>query len=190
VSNETLFYIFGAALVVGALVISFLGIRAKEFPPRAALIAVTALFAVVVVGTTTYSVLNAQDEQEHREHELAAEEGEANAEEGGGSAQAGGGTILDIASPEDGSLSFEPSGLEATAGDVTINYDNPSPVGHNVAVEVVDETDILGESDTITASTTSLELQLDPGEYVFFCTVPGHREGGMEGDLTVSGPES
>ena len=27
--------------------------------------------------------------------------------------------------------------------------------------------------------------ELVPGEYIYFCTIPGHREGGMEGTLTV-----
>jgi len=197
-SNETLFYLLGGILVVGALGLSFLGLKAKEFPPRSALIGVTALFAAVVVGTAVYSVLNAQDEQEHREHELAKEEevAKADVEEAEGDAPpaaepgppAAEPTTLALTSPEDGSLSFSPDGLEASAGDITIEYDNPSAVPHNVAVELEDE--LLGESDTITEAVATLELtEVEPGEYVYFCTIPGHREGGMEGDLTVSGPE-
>ena len=27
--------------------------------------------------------------------------------------------------------------------------------------------------------------ELDPGEYIYYCSIPGHRESGMEGTLTV-----
>ena len=190
-SNETLFFILGGILVVAALGLSFLGLRAKDFPPRPVLVGATALFAAVVVGTAVYSVLNAQDEQEHREQELAKEEEEAEAGAGEGEEGAPAeaeATTLALTSPEDGSLSFSPDGLEAPAGAITLEYDNPSEVPHNVAVELEDE--ILGESETITGEVATLELtEVAPGEYVYFCTIPGHREGGMEGDLTVPGSE-
>jgi uncharacterized cupredoxin-like copper-binding protein len=43
----------------------------------------------------------------------------------------------------------------------------------------------LGAAKTITGSTTTLALQLPAGNYVFFCSVPGHRQSGMAGTLIV-----
>jgi uncharacterized cupredoxin-like copper-binding protein len=45
----------------------------------------------------------------------------------------------------------------------------------------------IGKSQIVTNSESTLKLDLDPGQYVFYCTVPGHRQGGMEGDLLVTG---
>ena len=33
----------------------------------------------------------------------------------------------------------------------------------------------------------SLEVDLQPGKYMFYCTVPGHEQSGMKVDVTVSG---
>jgi plastocyanin len=94
----------------------------------------------------------------------------------------GGGETLSVASPEDGSLVFEPDALSAAAGTVTIEYDNPAPVPHAVAIEGngVDES-----SDTVTGAKTSLSADLEAGEYTIYCPVGTHRAGGMEGTLTV-----
>ena len=40
-------------------------------------------------------------------------------------------------------------------------------------------------SETITEGSTELSVALDAGAYEFYCAIPGHREGGMEGTLTV-----
>jgi plastocyanin len=98
-------------------------------------------------------------------------------EEGGG-----GGEALTLASPEDGALEFEPTELTAPAGSITISYDNPSSTPHAVAIEGGPDN---ASSDTITESSTELTVDLEAGEYTFFCPVGQHRQNGMEGTLTV-----
>lgn len=101
---------------------------------------------------------------------------------------AGGGVeALDVSSPADGGLVFQPNGLSAQPGSVTITYDNPSPVPHSIAVATANG-NVLGEVQPFTDGKQSVQLtDLAPGEYTFYCTVPGHREAGMEGTLTVGG---
>lgn len=95
-----------------------------------------------------------------------------------------GGETLDLTSPEDGSLVFEPDGLEASAGLITLVYANPSPVPHNVNVED-EQGETLEESEDVTDGEVRIQAELAPGEYTFYCSIAGHREGGMEGTLTV-----
>jgi plastocyanin len=89
---------------------------------------------------------------------------------------------LTVTAAESGDLSWDPTELTAKAGKVTVTLDNPSPVDHNIEIEGqgVEE-----QSDTITDGTTSVSANLKPGEYEFYCDVPGHKEAGMEGTLTV-----
>jgi plastocyanin len=94
----------------------------------------------------------------------------------------GGGTTLELAADPGGALAFDQTELTAPAGEVTIHLTNDAQIPHNVEVEGNGVEEV---SDTITGSDTSLTLTLEPGEYEFYCAVPGHREGGMEGTLTV-----
>jgi plastocyanin len=188
------FYVVGILLVLAALAASYVGIRgAGSFPPnRAILVGVTGLFVAVVAVTLAFAVDLSEEEQAHREAELAHEEQQAAQEAGGGAPgeqppATGGAATLDVSSPPDGALVFDPNGLEAKPGSLTIDYDNPSSVPHSIAVATANG-NVLGETQPGTQEVQTLDIpDLSPGKYVFYCTVPGHREAGMEGDLTVSG---
>jgi plastocyanin len=104
---------------------------------------------------------------------------------GGGGGGAGGGETVQLSADPDGALAYTTDQLNAKAGNLTIDFDNPAAVSHDVAVEDSGGNE-LGVSDLIAQDKTTLELSnLKAGSYTFFCTVPGHREGGMEGTLTV-----
>jgi plastocyanin len=114
------------------------------------------------------------------EAEEKGEEVEKEAE--GGSA--GSGSTLDIEADPSGNLAFTSDSASAEAGDVTINFTNSSPVPHDVKIEDSGGKE-LGGTETISEGSESAEVTLKPGTYTFYCSVPGHRQAGMEGTLTV-----
>ncbi|HXV34476.1 MAG TPA: plastocyanin/azurin family copper-binding protein [Gaiellaceae bacterium] len=91
-----------------------------------------------------------------------------------------GGTHLTLTADPGGALSFDQTELTAAAGEITIELVNESGVPHNVEIEGEDAV-----TETITEGSTELTVTLEPGTYTYFCNIPGHREGGMEGTLTV-----
>jgi plastocyanin len=100
---------------------------------------------------------------------------------GGGSG--GGGQQLALSAPEDGSLKFDKTELDAKAGTVTINFDNQSQsVPHAVEIE---GNGVEEKSDTVTGGKASVTADLKAGEYKFFCPVGNHAQAGMEGVLKV-----
>jgi plastocyanin len=201
------FFVMGIVLVIAAVGIAFAGIRVSEkFPPsRGVLVGVTALFAAIVATTMAFAVVKSKDEQDKRNEEQAKEgaqpenTGEATPPTPGGQPQASGGgnqqapaaatpsETINVSSPSDGSLVFQPNGLQAKPGNLTIDYDNPSPVPHSIAVATANG-NVLGQTTPAANGTQTLDVSdLAPGKYIFYCTVPGHREAGMEGNLTVTG---
>jgi len=116
----------------------------------------------------------------------AAAEGGAAAgggEAAGGGAAGGGETVKFEADPG-GALAYTSEEESVKAGQVTIDFTNPQTVPHDVAIESSDG-DQLGKTEIITDGSTSTTLNLKAGEDTFYCTVPGHREAGMEGTLNV-----
>ena len=93
----------------------------------------------------------------------------------------GGATTVDVAADPSGQLVFDPTELSAPAGDITLDLTNDSAVPHNIAVDGAE-----GVSDTIQdGGTADLTVNLPAGTYEYYCDVPGHREAGMVGTLTV-----
>jgi plastocyanin len=196
-SNETLFYICGIGLAVSAVLISIVGLKVKTFPGKAFPLVIL-WFAILVGGATTFAVLHAQDEEQAKAAEdtqaskefeaegnddaPAKDEGQSEKETGTKPVSGPGGTLQLAASESD--LAYDTTSLDSKPGKVTIDFTNPSTLEHDVAIEGSNGEDI-ADSELIAKSKTSVSAELAPGTYTFFCTVPGHREEGMEGTLTV-----
>jgi plastocyanin len=91
---------------------------------------------------------------------------------------------LALAANPEGQLKYTTTSLTAKAGKVSINFTNMSPEGHNMTVASASGA-VVGATPTFQGGAKTLTLNLKPGTYKFFCTVPGHRAAGMEGTLTV-----
>jgi plastocyanin len=179
-SNETLFYICGIVLAVSAVTVSFVGLKLKDFPGRA-LPAVVLWFAVLVVATTTFATRYSGEEHEAKAAEYKEffeehEKGET------GEAGGGGETTLQLEASET-ALAYDATELSAKAGKVTIDFKNPAAIEHNVVIEQNGKE--LASFEPIAKGEESETADLKPGTYTFYCSVPGHREAGMEGTLTV-----
>lgn len=179
------FFVIGIVLVALAVLFAFIGIRKGDsFPPnRAVMAGVIALFVAVVGTTMAFAIVKSNDEQKDRNEKLAEEEGTTSTTASGPT------TELSVSSPADGGLVYQPNGLQAKPGNVAISYDNPSQTPHSIAVATANG-NVLGQVQPFTAGKQTVTLtSLAPGKYVFYCTVPGHREAGMQGDLTVLPPK-
>lgn len=76
---------------------------------------------------------------------------------------------------------IEPKELTAKAGSVTFEVKNAGNIEHNFVVEGVGQIDSL-----LAGQTKSLQVSVQPGTYSVICSLPGHKEAGMTGRLTVT----
>ena len=113
-------------------------------------------------------------------------------EDSGALAEVGGGPegtakaengVLEIPASPSGALYYVFADAEAPAGQIKIESPNDSTIDHDIAIEGngVDEKGEVVSNGGV----SEIDVDLQPGEYTFFCSVEGHREGGMEGKLTV-----
>jgi mono/diheme cytochrome c family protein len=100
-----------------------------------------------------------------------------------GTAKANDKNEVEIPADSTGQLVFESKNASAKAGKVTLLSKNDSQVPHDISVKGggVDE-----QGDQVTDGGTSrVTVDLKRGTYTFYCSVPGHEQGGMKGTLRV-----
>ena len=210
------FYVAGGVLVVWALVLSLgLGMRKPDFPGslagQRAVVAVTAVLVLAAVATAVLSAsvpaksavppttteaqapipvvsapVPASSPSASSTTSTSSEPVATTGTPAPASSPAPGkaGSALALAANPSGLLAYNTKQLSAKAGTVTITMTNMSPLEHNVTV--AEGSKGLGATPTFKGATMKLTLKLKPGKYTFYCSVPGHRQAGMEGTLNVS----
>jgi plastocyanin len=174
VPSKVPFYVAGSVLALWAVLLTAWGIsHAGEFPGsqgRGRLVMLTSF--VLVATTMTTAVLTAGEEGK----------GAASRPQAPQAPQATGRTLALAADPS-GKLAYDKDRAAVLAGRVTVRFTNDAPLDHNVTIAQGSHT--LGATKTITGASATLTVNLRAGDYVYFCSVPGHRQAGMQGTLTV-----
>jgi uncharacterized cupredoxin-like copper-binding protein len=154
--------------------VAWLGITREGFPTRSQAPLVGSISVLLAIGTISSAIIaGALEEEEGAEEAAGGERREA----------AAGGRELRLSADPGGAFRFDRETLESGAGPVKLVMENPSSIPHNVSIEGagVDE-----EGKTVRrGGTSTVSATLRAGRYEFYCSVPGHRQGGMEGMLTI-----
>lgn len=93
---------------------------------------------------------------------------------------------LEIDADPSGQLAYLVGTATAPAGKLTIDSQNKSPTPHDIAIQQGANGPILATGKVVSGGGIStVTVNLKPGTYTFFCSVPGHRQAGMVGTITV-----
>jgi plastocyanin len=99
--------------------------------------------------------------------------------------------VLTLEASPTGQLAYTAKTATASAGPLKIHFINSSPIPHNVAIQAGNSgatqgsTPVLGRSPIGAKVNSTFSVTLTTGTYTYFCEVPGHRQAGMWGTLTV-----
>lgn len=147
-------------------------------PLRVCLLAATGLLLAGCLSAEPRFVEAQQVSAEQREALLATEGagGGEDGGDGGGGAASAEFIAIDIA--------YEDAPTELPAGPIEMTLVNNGAIEHNVVIEELDDRLVL---DAAGGETDRAEIELEAGEYTYYCDIAGHRAAGMEGELTVTG---
>ena len=78
-------------------------------------------------------------------------------------------------------FSFTPNQLESPAGIIQIDLTSTDAL-HDLVIEGLPGFQL----EATSGNSSTGKVKLKAGKYTFYCDLPGHRSGGMEGTLTVT----
>ena len=186
-SQFTAFHVVGIIFACWAVLVTVLGITRPDFPGGAERIVegISVLLAIATVGLAISTVKGEKKEQA----EAATNKAQANpkpapnAGAGGPTKTQQGASQLKLTADPTGNLKFNTDALSAKAGAVRITLTNPSPVQHNITLQTPQG--VKGGPTVAKGGTSTVQATLKAGTYTYYCSVPGHRQAGMQGTLTV-----
>jgi plastocyanin len=101
--------------------------------------------------------------------------------------QAGGGKpavekdgAIQVDADPTGQLAFVTDAATGSPGQVTIKMQNKSGTPHDIVIDGKGKGEIVQNGGV-----SSFQADFTAGTYTFYCSVPGHRQAGMQGKLTV-----
>lgn len=81
-----------------------------------------------------------------------------------------------------------PSAIRVVGDAVSLAVTNKGPTVHNVAIRDTGGTVVVTTRDLAPGESQTISAKLAPGDYVTFCSLPGHESLGTKGTLSVSKP--
>src|SRR4051812_23958172 len=88
--------------------------------------------------------------------------------------------VLTMPADPNGQLAFASKQALATPGQLKVQMPNKSTTPHDIVI------DGKGEGEVVqNGGTSSFTANFAPGKYQYYCSVPGHKQAGMLGTLTV-----
>jgi uncharacterized cupredoxin-like copper-binding protein len=177
------YYVLGITFVAFAIVLAAFGLTRENFPPTSrggrslmAFAGALALLTFVVLVTTT------NREHPREEAKAKAEEAKAQQQPPGAAAKPPAAGAPIAVTEKEYSIQLA-SGTTLKAGKLTFDVKNAGKIQHDLAVEGGGQEKKTPLIDS--GKSANLSVDLKPGKYTFYCTVPGHEQLGMKQEVTV-----
>lgn len=87
---------------------------------------------------------------------------------------------LEIDADPGGQLAYVTNQASGTAGQITVKMANKTGTPHDIVIDGKGKGEVVKDG-----AVSQFQADFQAGSYTYYCSVPGHRQAGMEGKLTV-----